>query len=60
MSTVGRQPECGCCGCFGRHQHAKPPREIPREEWDVPFFADPEEEMRHWNRGYSSEAWKED
>ena len=60
MSTVGKRPECGCCGCFGPHEHAESSREIPREEFNVPFFADPEEEMGQWNEGCSNEAWKED
>jgi hypothetical protein len=51
MSTIAERIECGCCGRFGSRERRKPSREILREEFNTPFFVDPEEEMRAWNEG---------
>jgi hypothetical protein len=56
MSGTGQRIERGWCGCFGSHEHRKPSREILREEFSIPFFVDPEEEMRAWNEGGDGEG----
>jgi hypothetical protein len=49
MSPIRERMGCGCC--VRLQEHRKPSREISREEFNIPFFADPEEEMRAWNEG---------
>lgn len=55
MNANVKRPECGCCGCVGLPEGGEPPGGIPwatpapREERNVPFFADPEAEMHRWD-----------